>query len=181
MENFLLCLRVMETATDVEIWVPETPMVVFMVPAHNSYAHAAAMSQMTTVVLRELGRPVDSMETIGLISATAEQGAEGILFLDEMGLDPRNIILLVLWGETSDAAGFGNSVAPDCGVGFIALTKSGVVIPAVRMPSIEDGWWEESLHQEYAIRTYSDLIKDGRQRPESRDHTVFVGGPAAWN
>ncbi len=72
-----------------------------------------------------LGMEVGSIETIGLVAATAEHGTEGIYFMEEMGINTRSITLLILWGDTIDAVALRDKIPEDWGIFFKAYYKVG--------------------------------------------------------
>jgi hypothetical protein len=157
------------------------PTVVFMVPSDRPDEYAAAMNQLTVQVQEDLKWEPGSIELIGLIAATPDHGAEGIYFLEEMGVPTRSLTLLVLWGETASSVKFENSVPEACGTGTVVLPETGVVLPAVRMPPLGDAWWNDPLHQAYAIVTYTGLVKNGSTELEGTEPSVFIASPYAWN
>lgn len=159
----------------------EKPIVVFMVPSEQPEVYAAAMNQLTVNVQRDLKWEPGAIELIGLIAATAEHGTEGIFFLEEMGVDTRSITLLVLWGETAESVTFDDKVQEECGIGSVVLPETGVVLPTVRMPPIDGGWWSDPLNQAYAAVTYASLVENGRTGRNKEDPFVFVACPYIWN
>lgn len=159
----------------------EKPTVVFMVPSVRAEEYAAIMNQLTVNVQDDLKLPSGSIELIGLIAATPEHGTEGIFFLEEMGVATRSLSLLVLWGETAASVKFEDTVSEDCGVGVVILPETGVVLPTLRMPSIDGDWWHDPLHQAYAAVTYAGLVQNGSAELEGSEPFVFVACPYTWN
>lgn len=152
-----------------------------MVPGERAVEYGIMMNRLTTSVLDDLGWAYDSVEAIGLIAATPRHGVEGIMFMEELGIDTRSVTLLVLWAETAECVNFENYVPEACGIGAVILTATGVVLPTVRMPSIEHGWWAEPLNQEFAATVYTSLIRDGRAELDEGAPFVLVSGAHAWN
>lgn len=159
----------------------EKPVVVFMVPSERQDEYAALMSRLTESVLEDLKMAHGSIELVGLIAATPDHGTKGIFFLEEMGIETRRIVLLMLWGETAASVKFEDSVPEECGVGRVILPETGVVLPTVRMPPLDGDWWNDPLHQAFAAVTYAGLLKNGRAEIESEETTVFIACPYAWN
>lgn len=157
------------------------PAVVFMVPSERPDDYAIFMNQLTIDVQEDLRLPSGSIELIGLVAATAEHGAEGIFFLDEMGVETRSLTLLVLWGETAASVNFEDTVPENCGVGTVILPATGVVLPTVRMPSLDGDWWHDPLHRAYATVTYAGLVRNGTAELEGSEPFVFVACPYTWN
>lgn len=166
--------------TQSRTWMTNKPTVVYMVPSVRPHVYATAMGRLTNSVQADLGWEPGSIELIGLIAATAEHGTEGIYFLEEMGVDTRSLTLLVLWGETAEAVKFEDRVSEECGIGGVVLPETGVVIPTVRMPSVDSDWWNDPLHQAFAAVTYAGLVQDGRSQLDG-DPYVFIAGPHTWN
>lgn len=159
----------------------EHPTVVFMVPSERPEVYAAVMNQLTANVQNDLKWEPGTIELIGLIAATAEHGAEGIFFLEEMGVDTRSLTLLVLWGETAASVKFEDMVSEECGVGTVILPATGVILPTLRMPSIDGDWWNDPLHQAYAAVTYAGLLQNGLAELEGDEPFVFISCPFTWN
>lgn len=164
-----------------EIWPTEEPFVVFMVPAEHQMEYALTMKALTTSVLNNLGWGYDSVKVIGLISSSPQHGTENLVFLEEMGVDTRSITLLMLWGDTAESVNFTNIVPEECGVGVIILPETGVSLPTVRMPALEEGWWFNPDHQEYAISVFADMIRNGRMELDGSEPSTFVSNPYIWN
>lgn len=181
MGNYLLCSRVMTRQTKPEVWPTDKPFVVFMVPAERSVEYALIMKTLTTSVLDDLNWAYDSVDTIGLVAATPRHGTEGLLFLEEMGVDTRSVTLLMLWGDTAECVNFVDNVPEECGIGVVILAETGVVLPTVRMPSIDDNWWLDPSHQEYATGVFTSMIRDGRMELSGEEPFVFVSSRYAWN
>ena len=158
-----------------------SPTVAFLVPAERADDYAAIMNHLTRIVQENLKWPSGSIELIGLVAATAEHGAEGIYFLEEMGIDTRSITLLVLWGWTAASVEFEDTVSEACGAGTVILPETGVVLPTVRMPSLDSDWWDDPLHQAFAAVTYAGLVQNGRTELEGSEPFVFVACPYTWN
>lgn len=171
----------MTPKTKPEVWPTSKPFVVFMVPGEHSAEYAVVMNRLTSNVLDSLNWSHDSIEAIGLIAATPQHGTEGIFFLEESGVDTRAITLLMLWGNTAECVNFEDSVPEECGMGAVILTETGVVLPTVRMPSLESGWWSDPLHQEYAATVFASLLRDGRAKLNGTEPFIFVSGHYAWN
>lgn len=171
----------MTKQTKPEVWPTDKPYIVFMVPGERSDEYAMVMNKLTTSVLDDLGWAYDSVEAIGLIAATPQQGTEGLYFLEESGVDTRGVTLLMLWGDTAACVNFNNSVPEECGIGAVILTETGVVLPTIRMPSLEEGWWADPTHQEYAATVFASLIRDGRAKLDGSEPYVFVSGRHTWN
>lgn len=158
-----------------------SPTVVFLVPSERADEYATTMNNLTLVVQENLKWPSGSIELIGLVAATAEHGAEGIYFLEEMGIDTRSITLLVLWGWTAASVELNETVSEACGIGTVILPETGVVLPTVRMPSLEGDWWDDPLHQAFAAVTYAGLVQNGRAELEGSEPFVFIACPYTWN
>lgn len=173
----------MGTLTNPKVWPTDKPLVVFLTPGVEAHQYAALMVVLINQALEELGWDSDRIEVVGLIAPTAQSGTEGIRFLDEIGVDSRRVELLVLLGETADSVQFGDDVPYECGIGFVVLPESGAIIPAIRMPAIDDGWWLDALHQQYASTTFTGLLRDGKLHPspEHSEHVVFISDTAFWN
>lgn len=159
----------------------DKPTVVFMVPSEHPDVYAAVMNQLTVRVQKDLKWEPGTIELVGLIAATAEHGTEGIYFLDEMGISTRSLTLLVLWGETAASVDFEGKVPEECGVGAVILPETGVVLPTVRMPSLDGDWWIDPLHQAFAATTYASLVQNGRTELEGSEPFVFIASPSTWN
>jgi hypothetical protein len=170
----------MNLATQTEVWPTNTPLVVSIAPASDPIRHFALMKILTDAVQDDLGWGEDVIENIGLTASTPEQVTEGLYFLDDLGIDPRMVTLLVMWGETFDATGFNEDVPVECGTGFIALPKSGVVLPVLRLPSVGD-WWLDPLHQVYAHVTCAEMVREGRVRPTGDEPMTMIDSQAIWN
>ena len=164
-----------------KVFITKNPIVVFMVPSENSGIYAALTDQLTASVQEYLEWGPESIELIGLIAATAEHGAEGIFFLEEMGVNTRSIALLVLWAETAKSVNFNNSVSEYCGTGTVILPETGVVLPTVRMPSGRGEWWSDSEHYSYAVSTYAGLIQNGLSEMDGTEPHSFITGSNTWN
>lgn len=181
MENFVLCLRTMGTTTQAEVWPTDEPLVVYIVPAGDPMVYAALMNHLTEAVQSDLGWEDGTVETIGLIASTPGQVTEGLFSLDDFGIDSRRITLLVMWGDTADPIGLGERVPIECGHGFVALPKTGVVLPVLRMPAIEGDWWLDPMHQAYAEVSYGEMVRDGRVRNTGVEHMVCISTSSMWN
>lgn len=171
----------MAPTTKPEVWPADRPYVVYMVPADRLTEYAAIMLTMTRRVIEDLGWEPGSIETMGLISPSVQKGAEGILFLEDHGVDTRRVTLMVLWGETADSVNFTNVVSEECGIGVVVLPETGAMLPTVRMPALGNGWWSEEIHQEYAVSVYTDLIRDGRPELDGSEPTMFMAKTGTWN
>lgn len=169
--------------TKSKIWVNSTPRVVFMVPSEHHEAYALFMKMLTREVEKDLGWEPDTIELIGLIAATAQHGTEGILFLEELGVNTRRLTLLILWADTAASVKFEKLVSPECGVGTVILPETGVVLPTLRMPSLDGDWWSDPLHQEYATVMYEELVQNGRTKAAAFtvEPQVFIATPQTWN
>ncbi len=139
------------------------------------------MNRLTANVLNDLKWEHDAIEAIGLISATPQHGVEGIFFMEEMGVDPRAVTLLMLWGETAECIKFDEHVPEECGLGAVILPATGVILPTVRMPSLDNDWWVEPLNQAFAATVFASLVVDGRAEVGDTDPFVFVTPHATWN
>lgn len=171
----------MAQKTRPDIWKTERPTVIYVVPAIGAEVYASIMNQLTVNVARSLNWDPGTIDLIGLVAASPQDGAEGICFLEQSGIDTRSLTLLVLWGNTADAVEFNDLVSEDCGVGKVILPETGVVLPTVRMPSIVDGWWLDAFHQEYAEAIYARLVEKGKEDLQPDDPHVFVSLPHVWN
>ena len=143
--------------------------------------YAALMNHLTEVALHDLGWEAGTIETIGLIASSPDQIVEGLYFLDDLGIDSRCVTLTILWGDTAEVVGLGSVVPIECGHGFVALPRSGVVLPALRMPSIEGDWWFDPMHQAYAEVSYAEMLRDGRVRRENEEPMVCIATAETWN
>jgi hypothetical protein len=159
----------------------DKPFVVFMVPAESATEYAFIMNRLTKTVLDDLSWDHDSVELIGLTSSSVKHGTEGIFFLEDMGIDTRGITLLMLWGETAESVGMHHLVSEECGIAAVILTETGVILPTVAMPRLEDGWWADPLHQDYAATVFTGLLRDGRAILNEDAPSIFVTGRHAWN
>jgi hypothetical protein len=164
-----------------KVWPTDKPFIVFMVPGERSIEYASIMNSLITDVLSDFKWPSDAVDAVGLIASTARHGTEGIFFLEEMGVDTRSVTLLILWAETAESVNFVDVVPEECGIGAVILSATGVVLPTVRMPSLDDGWWEDPLHYEYASTVLASLIRDGRTELSGAEPFVFVTGTNTWN
>lgn len=152
-----------------------------MVPSVRAEDYATMMNRLTSNVQEDLKWPDGAIDLIGLAAATAEHGAEGIYFLEELGVDTRSLTLLVLWGETASSVKFEDTVDEACGVGTVILPATGVVLPTVRMPPLEGGWWDDPLHQAYAAVVYTGLVENGKAELEGTEPYAIVAAPHTWN
>jgi hypothetical protein len=171
----------MTQKTKPEVWPVDRPFVVFMVPAERAIDYAEAMNQLTVNLLSDLNWAPDEIEIVGLISASPDHGAEGLFFLEEMGVDTRKITLLMLWGAAADCVNFDGYVVEECGIGTVILPETGVILPTVRMPSLDGDWWTDPLHHAYAATIFESLVQDGRARLDGTEPFVFVTLPNTWN
>lgn len=171
----------MTPTTRLKTWATDSPLVVFMVPAERTADYVTMMDTLTINVMNDLKWEPGSVESVGLIAASARAGIDGIFFLEEMGVDPRDITLLMLWGKTYECVGYQGYVSEECGVGTVILPKSGAVLPTLCMPSIDGDWWLDPLHQAYAAATYARLLENGRSELDGSEPYVFVANPATWN
>lgn len=143
--------------------------------------YAALMNHLTTAVQNDLGWDDGTVETVGLIAATPEQVTEGLFCLDDFGIDSRRITLMIMWGDTAETIGLGERVPIECGHGFVALPRTGVVLPVLRMPPIEGDWWLDPMHQVYAEVSYGEMVRDGRVRATGNEQMVCISTSSMWN
>lgn len=170
----------MDQTTKPEIWPTDKPYVVFMVPAWRSGEYAVIMNRLILTVLRDLDWEPEDLEVLGLVATSPQHCTEGIYFLEQSGIDTRKITLLMLWGETAEWR-FGDTVSEECGVGTVILPETGVILPTVRMPSLNDDWWDDPLHQAYAATVFANLVQNGRSELDGSEPFVFVAGQHTWN
>lgn len=180
-ENFVLCWKAMSVAKKAEVWPTDEPLVVYIVPADEPMKYAALMNHLTESVQTDLGWPENTVETIGLIAATPEQVTEGLFSLDDFGIDTRRITLMIMWGDTAENIGLAGKVPVECGHAFVALPKTGVVLPIMRMPAVDGDWWLDPMHQAYAEVSYVEMVRDGRVRTTGSEHMVCISTSAMWN
>jgi hypothetical protein len=171
----------MVTTTQAEVWPTDDPLVIYIVPGDDPDRYAALMNHLTDIVQKDLGWDDGTVETIGLIASTPEQVTEGLYCLEDFGIDTRRITLMILWGDTADPIGLGRAVPVECGHGFVALPRSGVVLPAMRMPAIDGDWWFDPLHQVYAEVSYGEMVRNGRVRNTGSERIVCISTKAIWN
>lgn len=156
-------------------------MILFMVPSELSISCAALMEQVTQGAFEVAGLDSESTERIGLISPSSQHGREGVAYLEEMGTDPRDIVLVVMWGDTAESVGLEDSVSITGGVGFVALQRSGVILPVLRFPEAGDHWWTDPDNEAYAIEVYAEMIQGGRIRPWDGSTVRLFAYPHIWN
>jgi hypothetical protein len=171
----------MRAATEVEVWPTETPFVVYIIPDDEPMKYAAAMYHLTNSVHADLGWEHDTIETVGLIATSPQHVKEGLYFLDEFGIDPRSITLLMMWGDTAEIIGFAGEVPIECGTVFVALPRTGVVLPVLRMPALSGDWWLNPLHQSYAEVSYAEMVREGRIKTTGEEHMVCIAPKSYWN
>lgn len=172
----------MTQKTKPEIWPTDKPFVVFMVPVDRAQEYGTMMNRLLMSVLYDLKWEPGSIETFGLIVSTPQNGIENLYFLEEIGVSTRTVTLLMLWGETAMCVDFQHVVPEACGVGKVIFPGTGVVLPAVRMPSLNGNWWDDPLHREFAAITITNLVRDKRRVEfDGSEPYNFVTRTATWN
>lgn len=171
----------MNQTTKPEIWPIDKPFIIFMLPGFRAVEYASAMNQLVVSALHDLGWDVDDIDLLGFIAATPQHGAEGIYFLEDSGVDTRSISLIMLWGETAGAVDSGNIIPEECGIGTVVLPATGAIIPTLRMPTLDYGWWDDPLHLEYAVTVFANMIRDVRYERDGTEPVSFMTLPATWN
>lgn len=171
----------MTQKTKPEIWPTDRPFVVFMVPGDRLPEYAVIMNDLILAVMQDLRWTSDDIDLVGLVAENPQHGAEGIYFLEESGIDTRAVTLLLLWGNIIESVNMQDIVSEGCGIGSVILPSTGVMIPIMRMPSIDSDWWDDPLHQEYAISAVTSMVRDGRYEFDGTEPFVFMTVPATWN
>lgn len=170
----------MSQTTKPKVWPTDRPFVVYMIPPERSADYAIVMDALATGAVEDLKMDPEGIEMVGLIANTPRHGTEGLYFLGDMGIEPRRVTLLVLWGETAECVNF-QEIPEECGLGTVILVEPGVVIPTVRMPSLVGDWWEDPIHLEYASIVLTNLIRNGRDELTGEEPFVLVGNRNSWN
>lgn len=157
-----------------EVWPTTIPFVVSIVPTDGVEVYGFVIRRLIGHTEESLNWPEESISHVGLIATSIEHGTESIMFMEEMGVSSRSITLMLLWGETSDCVGFDDTISPECGMGFVSLVRTGVLLPALRMPSLESGWWGNRLNQQFAAVTVANALRDGRIRPDGSENVSHI-------
>lgn len=171
----------MQPTTNVEVWPTEDLLVVYIVPPGDPMVYAALMNALTENAQVDLGWDKGSIETMGLIASSPAQVTEGLFCLDDIGIDSRRVTLIVMWGDTAEPIGLGEKVSVECGLGFVALPRTGVVLPVLRMPSPDGEWWLDPLHQAYAEVSYVEMVRGGRVRRTGQEYVACISTSNMWN
>ena len=115
-----------------DTWVPNKPLVLFMVPQRYTMVYAALMQKLAIETLAP-----EDVELIGFISHDNQSGAASLYYLRESNIDPLCVTGLVLWGESGDHLGFHSSTDEECLPGSVIIPESSVSIPTLCLPSID--------------------------------------------
>jgi hypothetical protein len=170
----------MPTTTRPEVWPTDTPLVIYVVPATDPIRYAALMDHVTRNVEVDLGWEQGKIETLGLIATDPTQIIEAFYLMDELGIDPRSVTAVIMFGDTAEALPFVKPIPIECGIGFVSLPRAGIVLPIMRMPYL-GMWWLEPVHQSYAEVSYAEMVREGRVRCDEGDQAVTISPTSMWN
>ena len=162
-------------------WLTDNHTVVYMVPPERPNVYATLMKTLTKDAESELKLVPESIDLIGFVVSDSHAGGEGLVFLEEMGIDTRRLSLLVLWAEAAAAVKFEDRVSKECGFGLVILPATGVMLPTMRMPSVDTNWWLDPLHQAYAAMSYAGLLKNGRDEMTGDEPATSIAPTRMWN
>lgn len=155
--------------------------VLFLVPEKHNDAYAKAIEKLTNDAMTSIGKRLDEVELLGIISRNAEEGSSAVNFLARSGVDPYEVLAIILCGEVVGQFNFNveddgyllaNTIVPD----------SSVTFPTLCIPSLELGWlWKPT--QWKAVRTaYAGLLRNGRKSIErGAPYTWAARGQIKWN
>lgn len=158
------------------------PVVLFMAPDKFTKAYAAMMNKLTVEALASIGKEPGDVELIGFVSTNANEGGSCLHFLNRSGIDPYNVVALVLFGEAGDQFGFDSSSTDDYVLGNVILPASSVSYLTLCIPSLSTGWLTDRLHWDRIRTVYAGLLKNGRKALQGTENYMFLTPlKAKWN
>lgn len=165
------------------VWQTDGTTVVYMVPAEYSESCGIIMYQLTEVVERDLQWERETIELVGVIADTVRGGIEGLLFLGELSdVDSRDVTVLILWGDVpAEASGLKDVLDEELGIGHVVLPETGAIVPVLRFPPVENGWWLDAGNVSSAAYAYREMVEGGRKTLDKGDAETFVTRDYVWN